>query len=106
MDHETLQALIGVYRARSSTDLLGIIMDEAEGPQSQAAVLELLRSLCTENLAEDKFAPVRRKACQFSLNAEDFELAERLAQSSELPEDKAMRARALHGLGHDQEAVA
>lgn len=106
MDHETLQALIGVYRARSSTDLLAIIMEEAEGPESRAAVLELLRSLSAEALADDKLAPVRRKASQFSLNAEDFELAERIARGSDLPEDKVMRARALHGLGRDQEAVS
>jgi SpoVK/Ycf46/Vps4 family AAA+-type ATPase len=106
MDHETLQALIGVYRARASADLLSIILDEAEGPQGKAAVLELLGSLSAEALAGQEFAPVRRKACQFSLNAEDFELAERLARNSDLPEDKAMRARALHGLGREQEAVS
>jgi len=106
MDHETLQALIEVYRARASTDLLSIIMDEAEGPQGRTAVLELLRSLSPGNLSDDTFAPVRRQACQFCLNAGDFELAERLARSSEQPEDRAMRARALHGLGREQEAVA
>jgi transitional endoplasmic reticulum ATPase len=106
MDNETLQALIGIYRARASTDLLSIIMDESEGPQAQAAVLDLLGSLSAEALAGAEFAPVRRKACQFCLNAEDFALAERLARESDLPEDKAMRARALHGLGNDQEAIA
>ena len=106
MDQETLQALIGVYRVRASTDLLSIIMDEAEGPQGQAAVLELLRSLSAEALAAQTFAPVRRKACRFALNAEDFELAERLARNSDLPEDKAMLARALHGLGREQEALS
>ena len=45
MDNETLQALIKVYKARASTDLLSIIMDEAEGPQARTAVLELLHSL-------------------------------------------------------------
>ncbi len=106
MDYETLQALIEVYRARASTDLLSIIMDEAEGPQGRSAVLELLRSLSPGNLSDDGFAPVRRQACQFCLNAGDFELAERLGRGSEQPEDRAMRARALHGLGRDQEAVA
>ncbi|MGA9548523.1 MAG: hypothetical protein WBS14_12720, partial [Rhodomicrobium sp.] len=71
MDSETLQALIKVYRARASTDLLSIIMDEAEGPQAQAAVLELLHSLSPESLADNEFAPVRRKACHFCLAAED-----------------------------------
>lgn len=106
MDQETLQALIEVYKARASTDLLSIIMDEAEGLQGRAAVLDLLRSLSSETLADDGFAPVRRQACQFCLNAGDFELAERLARDSEQPEDRAMRARALHGLGREQEAVA
>ena len=106
MDHETLQALIKVYKARASTDLLSIIMDEAEGPQARAAVLEVLRSLTPDLLAEDGFAPVRRKACQFCLNAEDFELADRLARASDHPEDRALRARALHGLNREQEAVA
>jgi transitional endoplasmic reticulum ATPase len=106
MDHETLQALIKVYKARASTDLLSIIMDEAEGPQAQAAVLELLRSLSTGSLADDAFAPVRRKACQFCLAAEDYGLAEQLACGSDLPEDRALRARALHGLHREQEAVA
>ncbi len=69
MDHETLQALIKVYKARASTDLLSIIMDEAEGPQAQAAVLELLRSLSPDSLADEAFAPVRRKACHFCLAA-------------------------------------
>ncbi len=106
MDHETLQALIKVYKARASTDLLSIIMDEAEGPQAQAAVLELLRSLTPDSLADDGFAPVRRKACHFCLNVEDFELADRLARVSDHPEDRALRARALHGLNREQEAVA
>jgi transitional endoplasmic reticulum ATPase len=106
MDHETLQALIKVYRSRASTDLLSIIMDEAEGMQAQAAVLELLRSLSPELLSNEEFAPVRRKACHFCLNAGDFDLSERLARGSDLPEDRAMRARALHGLGREPEAVA
>ncbi len=106
MDQETLQALIKVYKARASTDLLSIIMDEAEGPQARAAVLELLRSLSPKSLANEEFAPVRRKACHFCLAAEDFELAERLARGSDLPEDYALRARALHGLNREQEAVA
>jgi transitional endoplasmic reticulum ATPase len=106
MDHETLQALIRVYKARASTDLLSIIMDEAEGPQAQAAVLELLRSLNAGSLADDAFAPVRRKACQFCLAAEDYDLAEQLSRSSDLPEDRALRARALHALDREQEAVA
>jgi transitional endoplasmic reticulum ATPase len=106
MDHETLQALIKVYRTRASTDLLSIIMDEAEGPQARAAVLELLRSLSPDLLSKEEFAPVRRKACQFCLTAEDYELAERLARGSDLPEDRAMRARALHALSREQEAVA
>ncbi len=106
MDHETLQALIKVYKARASTDLLSIIMDEAEGPQARAAVLDLLRSLSPELLANDEFAPVRRKACHFCLSVDDYELAERLARGSELPEDRALRARALHGLNREQEAVA
>ncbi len=106
MDYETLQALIEVYKARASTDLLSIIMDEAEGPQGRNAVLELLRSLSPGTLSDDSFAPVRRQACQFCLNAGDFELAERLARGSEQPEDRAMRARALHGIGRDQDAVA
>ncbi len=106
MDQETLNALIEVYRAREDTDLLLIIIDEAEGQRGRESVLELLRSLSAEVLANDKFAPVRRQACQFSLNAGDFELAERLARGSELPEDRTLRARALHGLGRDQEAIA
>ena len=106
MDHETLQALIEVYRARASTDLLSIVMDEAEGVQGRAAVIGLLRSLPVETLSNDEFAPVRRQACQFCLSAGDFELAERLARGSEQPEDRAMRARALHGLGREQEAIA
>jgi transitional endoplasmic reticulum ATPase len=106
MDDETLQALIKVYKARASADLLSIIMDEAEGPQARAAVLELLRSLAPETLSQEAFAPVRRKACHFCLGAEDFELAERLARASELPEDRALRARALHALDREQEAVA
>ena len=106
MDNETLQALIKVYRARASTDLLSIIMDEAEGPQAQAAVLELLRSLSFDSLADDGFAPVRRKACHFCLAAEDYDLADRLTRASELPEDRVLRARALQGLDREQEAVA
>lgn len=106
MDQETLQALIKVYRARASTDLLSIIMDEAEGPQARAAVLDLLRSLSPDLLSKEELAPVRRKACQFCLDAEDYELAEQLARGSDLPEDRAMRARALHALGREQEAVA
>ena len=106
MDNETLQALIKVYRARASTDLLSIIMDEAEGPQAQAAVLELLSSLSLESFADDNFAPVRRKACHFCLAAEDYDLADRLTRASELPEDRVLRARALHGLDREQEAVA
>lgn len=105
MDLETLQALIEVYRDRGSTDLLSIVMDEAEGPQGCAAVLELLRSLPAETFAKDAFAPVRRQACQFCLNAGDYELAERLARDSGQPEDRALRARALHALGRDQEAI-
>jgi AAA+ superfamily predicted ATPase len=106
MDQETLQALIDVYKGRASNDLLSIILDEAEGVQGRTSVLELLRSLSSETLSDDGFAPVRRQACQFCLNAADFELAERLARESEQPEDRAMCARALHGLGRDQEAVA
>ena len=106
MDSETLQALIKVYRARASTDLLSIIMDEAEGPQAQAAVLELLHSLSSEFLADNEFAPVRRKACHFCLAAEDYDLADRIARASELPEDRVLRARALHGLSREQEAAA
>ncbi len=106
MDHETLQALIKVYRARASTDLLSIIIDEAEGPQARTAVLELLRSLTPDSLSDDGFAPVRRKACHFCLNAEDFELADRLVRASEHPEDRALRARALQGLNREQEAAA
>ena len=106
MDNETLQALIKVYRARASTDLLSIIMDEAEGPQAQAAVLELLRSLSSDSLADDAFAPVRRKACHFCLAAEDYDLADRLTRASELPDDRVLRARALQGLDREQEAVA
>jgi transitional endoplasmic reticulum ATPase len=106
MDHETLQALIEVYRVRASTDLLSIILDEAEGPQGRTSVLELLRKLSPDTLGQDEFAPVRRKACQFCLNAGDYELADKLARGSEQPEDRAMRARALHGLGRDQEAIS
>ncbi len=106
MDHETLQALIKVYKTRASTDLLSIIMDEAEGPEARAAVLELLRSLSTESLSDEGFAPIRRKACHFCLAAEDFDLADRLVRVSEMPEDRALRARALHGLNREQEAVA
>ena len=105
MDHETLQALIEVYRVRASTDLLSIILDEAEGPQGRTAVLDLLNSLQPAALWESEFAPVRRKACQFCLGSGDFELADRLARGSEQPEDRAMRARALHGLGREQEAI-
>jgi AAA+ superfamily predicted ATPase len=105
MDHETLQALIEVYRARASTDLLAILISEAEGPEGRASVLELLRSLPPETFFKDEFAHIRRKACQFCINAGDFDLAERLSRGSEHPEDRAMRARALHGLGRDQEAV-
>lgn len=106
MDHETLQALIEVYKTRASTDLLSIIIGEAEDSQGRNAVLELLRALSFEDLSDDSFAPVRRQACQYCLNAGDFELAERLARGSEQPEDRAMRARALHGLGREQEAIA
>jgi SpoVK/Ycf46/Vps4 family AAA+-type ATPase len=106
MDHETLQALIKVYRTRPSADLLSIIMDEAEGPQALGTVLELLRSLSVDILANEILAPVRRKACQFCLKAEDFDLAERLSRGSDLPEDLALRARAFHGLGRDQDAIA
>ena len=106
MDNETLQALIKVYKARASTDLLSIIMDEAEGPQARAAVLELLRSLTPDSLADNEFAPVRRKACHFCLGAEDYDLADRIARASELPEDRVLRARALHGLNREQEAAA
>jgi len=105
MDYETLQALIEVYRARASTDLLAILISEAEGPEGRAAVLELLRSLSPETFFKDEFAPVRRKACQFCVNSGEFDLAERLARGSEHPEDRAMRAHALHGLGRDQEAI-
>ncbi len=106
MDHETLQALIKVYRARASTDLLSIIIDETEGLEAQAAVLELLRSLSPDLLLDEELAPIRRKACQFCLNAKEFELAERLARGSDRPEDRVMRARALLGLKREQEAVA
>ncbi len=106
MDNETLQALIKVYKARASTDLLSIIMDEAEGPQARAAVLELLHSLSPDSLAADEFAPVRRKACHFCLAAEDYDLADHIARASELPEDRVLRARALHGLNREQEATA
>jgi transitional endoplasmic reticulum ATPase len=106
MDDETLQALIKVYKTRASADLLSIIMDEAEGPQARTAVLELLGSLAPETLSAQAFAPARRKACQFCLAAEDFELAERLARASELPEDRVLRARALHALNREPEAVA
>lgn len=106
MDNETLQALIKVYQARASTDLLFIIMDEAEGPQARSSVLELLRSLSPEVLLNEEFAPVRRKASQFCLDAEDFDLADRLSRGSDLPEDRTMRAKALHGLGREQEAIA
>ena len=105
MDNETLQALIKVYRARASTDLLSIIMDEAEGPQARAAVLELLHSLSSDYLAEDEFAPIRRKACYFCLGAEDYELADRIVRVSDLPEDRVLRARALYALNREQEAV-
>jgi transitional endoplasmic reticulum ATPase len=105
MDNETLQALIKVYKARASTDLLSIIMDEAEGPQARAAVLELLHSLPTDSLADNEFAPIRRKACHFCLGAEDYDLADRIARASELPEDRVLRARALHGLNREQEAA-
>jgi AAA+ superfamily predicted ATPase len=105
MDYETLQALIEVYRARASTDLLAILIDEAGGPEGRAAVLELLRSLSPETFFKEEFALVRRKACQFCINSADFELAERLVRGSERPEDRAMRALALHGLGRDQEAI-
>jgi AAA+ superfamily predicted ATPase len=105
MDNETLQALIKVYRARPSTDLLSIIMDEAEGPQARAAVLELLHSLSPDSLANDEFAPVRREACHFCLGAEDYDLADRIARASDLPEDRVLRARALYGLNREQEAV-
>jgi AAA+ superfamily predicted ATPase len=105
MDYETLQALIEVYRARASTDLLAILIDEAGGEEGRTAILELLRSLSVETFFKDEFALVRRKACQFCINAGDFELAERLARGSERPEDRAMRAVALHGLGRDQEAI-
>lgn len=106
MEHETLQALIEVYKDRASSDLLSIVIDEAEGPEGRTAVLELLRSLSAGTLSDDSFAPVRRQACQFCLNAADFELAERLTRGSERPEDRALRARALHGLGREQEAIA
>ena len=106
MDHETLQALIEVYKDRASADLLSIVIDEAEGLPGRAAVLDLLRLQPEETLCRDGFAPVRRQACQFCLNAGEFELAERLARTSEQPEDRTMRARALHGLGRDQEAQA
>jgi transitional endoplasmic reticulum ATPase len=104
MDYETLQALIEVYKVRASNDLLSIIMDEAEGLQGRTAVLELLRAIPAGPLSDDEFAPVRRQACQFCLNAADFDLADRLARNSEHPEDLAMRARALQGLGREQEA--
>ncbi len=106
MDQETLQALIEVYKGRASTDLLSIIMDEAEGQHGRTAVLGLLRALPEETLSDVGFAPVRRQACQFCLNAGDFEQAERLARVSEQPEDRAMCARALQGLGQVQEAIA
>ncbi len=105
MDIETLQALIEVYRVRGSTDLLAVVMDEAEGPQGRAAVLELLRTLPAETFSQEAFAPVRRQACQFCLTTGDYELAERLAQGSGQPEDLVIRARALHALGREQEAV-
>ena len=105
MDIETLQALIEVYRVRGSADLLAVVMDEAEGPQGRAAVLELLRTLPTETFSQEVFAPVRREACQFCLNTGDYELAERLAQGSGQPEDLVLRARALHALGREQEAI-
>jgi len=104
MDQETLQALIKVYRTRASGDLLSIIMDEAEGPQGQAAVLELLRALPEEALTSEQYSSVRRKACRFSLNAEDFDLAEIIARASDHPEDLALRARALFALNREQEA--
>jgi len=104
MDQETLQALIKVYKTRASGDLLSIIIDEAEGQDGQAAVLELLRTLPQDTLTGVSFAAARRKACRFSLNAEDFDLAEMLARSSEDPEEQALRARALFALNREQEA--
>jgi transitional endoplasmic reticulum ATPase len=95
MDQETLQALIEVYKGRASTDLLSIIMDEAEGQHGRTAVLGLLRALPEETLSEDSFAPVRRQACQFCLNAGDFEQAERLARASEQPEAIALYRQAV-----------
>lgn len=106
MDQETLQALMDVYRVHASADLLSIILDEAEGVETVNGVLDLLRSLDEASLANAKFAPVRRKACQFALKAQDFTLAEKLARGSDLPEDKVMLARALHGLGRESDAIS
>src|SRR5579883_1249810 len=106
MDLETLQALINLYKSRASANLLSIIMDEAEGPRAHQTVLELLRLLSGEFLTNEEFAALRRKACRFCLAAEDFELAERLARGSDLPEDRLMRARALYELNRAQEAAA
>ncbi len=97
---------MNVYRVHASADLLSIILDEAEGLEAVNAVLDLLRSLDEVTLADPKFAPVRRKACHFSLKAQDFGLAERLARGSDLPEDKTLLARALQGLGRESEAIA
>jgi transitional endoplasmic reticulum ATPase len=105
MDQETLQALIEVYRARASADLLAFLIDEAEGSAARASVLSLLRAVPHETFFTEEFAHVRRKACQFFLEVGDFELAERLTRSPEQPEDKVMRARALHGLGRDADAL-
>lgn len=105
MDNETLHALIKLYRERFSIDLLSIIMDGAEDREGRTAVLDLLQSLATEFATNDAFASIRRKACKFCLDAEEFDLAERLARRSELPEDRIMRAQALFGLGRHQEAA-
>ena len=48
---------------------------------------------------------MRRQACHFCLGAEDYDLADRIARASELPEDRVLRARALHGLNREQEAT-
>jgi SpoVK/Ycf46/Vps4 family AAA+-type ATPase len=106
MDKETLEALIAVYRAHGSTDLLSIIIDEAEGVEAAASVLDLLRSIDEAALASPRFASARRKACSFALKSQDFTLAERMARGSDLAEDKALLARALHGLGRESEAHA
>ncbi len=106
MDQETFEALVAVFKARTSPDLLSILIDEAIEPDSKLALIGALGSLSNNVLSTEAFAAARRKAAFYCIQTGEFELGERLAGLMTLPDDKILRARALYGLGKSVEAAA